>query len=59
MYICYAMKTPEGLAQVIQDVCWRDSAKLANFGQRAREFVLQNKNWARQGKRIYEFICRL
>lgn len=52
-------ETPEGLAQLIQDVCSKDPAELEQLGQRAREFVLLNKNWTRQGERIYEFICNL
>ena len=52
-------ETPEGLAQLIQEVCSKDPAELERFGQRAREFVLQNKNWIRQGQRIYEFISTL
>lgn len=52
-------ETPEGLAQVIQEVCSKDPAELEQFAQRAREFVLRNKNWIRQGERIYEFICSL
>jgi len=52
-------ETPEGLAQIIQDVCSKDPAELEQFGQRAREFVLHNKNWTLQGQRIYEYICSL
>ena len=58
LYFVYN-ETPEGLAQVIQKVCSKDSNELNKFGQRAREFVLKNKNWEFQGKRIYDFICNL
>jgi len=49
-------ETPEGLAQLIEDVCSESATKLEQRGQQARDFVLQNKNWGCQGKRIYEFI---
>ena len=52
-------ETPDGLARLIQEVCTKDQAELTEFGQRAQTFVLQNKNWTRQGQRIYEFISTL
>ena len=52
-------ETPEGLAKVIKEVCSKESSELNKFGQRAREFVLRNKNWEYQGKCIYDFICNL
>jgi len=58
LYFVYD-ETPDGLAQVIQEVCSRDPNELKKFGQRAREFIFKNKNWEYQGKRIYDFICNL
>jgi glycosyltransferase involved in cell wall biosynthesis len=52
-------ETPNGLAQLIEDVCSQGTVELEQYGQQARDFVIQNKNWVRQGKRIYEFIRQL
>lgn len=52
-------ETPEGLACLIRDVCSKPSAELDEFGRRARTFMLQTKNWTIQGRRVYEFICKL
>ena len=50
-------ETPEGLAASIEAVCARED--LTAFGERAREFVLREKNWERQGARVYDFISQL
>jgi glycosyltransferase involved in cell wall biosynthesis len=52
-------ETPEGLAHLIREVCSKPSTEIDEFGRRARVFVLQNKNWTIQGRRVYEFICKL
>lgn len=52
-------ETPAGLARLIEAVCARSADDLAAFGQRARQFVVQEKNWRRQGQRIYDFLCSL
>lgn len=52
-------ETPEGLARLIQKVCSKDRSELDEFGKRAREFVMQNKTWTQQGRRIYEFLRTL
>lgn len=49
-------ETPEGMAAVIEEVCEDDPADLARRGERAREFVLREKNWRRQSGRVYNFI---
>ena len=52
-------ETPEGLAAVIQEVCERDPAEVARHAERARDFVLREKNWRRQGERVYNFVSEL
>lgn len=52
-------ETPEGLASLLTDVCARPAFELGEFGSRAQEFILQTKNWSIQGRRVYEFICKL
>lgn len=52
-------ETPNGLAQLIEDVCSEGAVELEQRGQLARDFVLQNKNWICQGERIYEFVSKL
>ncbi len=49
-------ETPEGLAALLLQLREWPPEQLDSFGQRAREFVLQEKNYRRQGKRIVEFI---
>jgi len=58
LYFVYD-ETPEGLAKIIQEVCSKNPEELKEFGQQAREFVLRNKNWTVQGRKIYNFICNL
>ena len=50
-------ETPEGLAASIETVCARED--LTGFGERAREFVLREKNWQVQGARVYDFVSEL
>lgn len=52
-------ETPEGLALAIQGVCEKTQAELTEFGKNARDFVLGEKSWTRQGVRIHEFLCSL
>ena len=57
-YLLWAREeTPEGLAASIEAVCARED--LTAFGERAREFVLREKNWERQGARVYNFVSQL
>lgn len=51
--------TPEELARLLIYVCVKPAFELAEFGSRAREFILQTRNWSIQGRRVYEFICKL
>ena len=52
-------ETPEGLAALIQRVCEMPAAELDAFGRAAREFVLRNKSWKRQGERVLELVRRV
>ena len=52
-------ETPDGLARLLREVCSKPPAELDEFGRRACEFVLRNKNWTVQTQRIYEFIRSL
>ena len=52
-------ETPEHLARLIIEVCNKASVELDDFGCRARDFVRTQKNYLRQGERIYQFIRSL
>jgi glycosyltransferase involved in cell wall biosynthesis len=52
-------ETPGGLAALLQETIDRPGDELAELGARGREFVLREKNWGRQAKRVYEFIGSL
>jgi len=49
-------ETPLGLAKLLQEVCEKPLAELSEIGQRARSFVLREKNYLRQGERMFQFI---
>jgi hypothetical protein len=49
-------ETPFGLAKLLQEVCEKPLTELSEIGQRARSFVLREKNYLRQGKRMFRFI---
>jgi len=49
-------ETPEGLACLLTNICEKPAFELNECGHQARKFVLQNKNWTIQGRRVYEFI---
>jgi len=46
-------ETPEALSALIFKIC---SSNNSTIGQSAREFVLREKDWLHQGRRVYEFI---
>lgn len=52
-------ETPEKVADTIRWVCSKDEAALASFGKRARDFVLETRNWNRQAQRIIQFLLGL
>ena len=49
-------ETPFGLAKRLQEVCEKPLTELSEIGQRARSFVLREKNYLRQGERMFKFI---
>ena len=51
-------ETPLGLAKLLQEVCEKPQTELSDIGQRARRFVMREKNYLRQGERIFKFIQR-
>lgn len=56
-YINYVPdNNPLTLARVIQDVCELSEEEWAIMGQKAQKFVLENKNYKVQAKRILDFI---
>ncbi len=50
---------PEGLKDTIVAVCSKDQAELNEFGKRASQFILMNKNPITQVGKIYEMINKL
>ena len=56
-YINYVPdNAPETLAATIQKVCEMSSDERKKMGQRARDFVLEEKNNVKQTKRILDFV---
>jgi glycosyltransferase involved in cell wall biosynthesis len=49
-------ESPSGFAALLQEVCHKTSRELAAIGRRAREFVVSEKNYLRQGERILKFV---
>jgi glycosyltransferase involved in cell wall biosynthesis len=49
-------ETPEGLATLLQQLREQPLEQLDDLGQRGRDFVLQQKNYRQQGRRMVEFI---
>lgn len=54
-----APETAEGLADALERVAGWPAAQRACRGSGAREFVLRNKSWASQARRVHEFISSL
>lgn len=52
-------ESPEYLARLIIEVCNKSPEELDDFGCKARDFVRTQKNYRRQGERIYNFMCSL
>jgi glycosyltransferase involved in cell wall biosynthesis len=52
-------ETPEGLAALLRQLREQPPEKLDALGRRGRDFVLQEKNYRQQGKRIVAFIERI
>lgn len=47
---------PRDIADIIMEVCEKPQGELDDFGQKAREFVLENKNSEVQAKKIIDMI---
>lgn len=59
-YVFVPMKEdPEGLKDTILAVCSKDQVELNEFGKRASQFILMNKNPIKQVGKIYEMINKL
>lgn len=57
-YIHYiAENNPEKIAEKIKAVCEDSEENRVQFGERARRFILENKNSDIQAQKIMEFIC--
>lgn len=52
-------ETPERMAQAIDSILSRDKADLRQKAILAREFVIKEKNWPTQSKKIIRFIKRI
>lgn len=52
-------ESPQALASLIQEVCSKPAEELREFGESSRRFVMTQKNYRRQGERIYEFMQSL
>jgi hypothetical protein len=52
-------ETAAGLASKIEETCSKPEEQLELFGLSARDFILQNKNWALQAQRISKFLSSL
>ena len=49
-------ETIDGYAKALADALSRTEDELVNFGQKAKKFVLENKNYIIQTRRIIELI---
>ena len=49
-------ETPEGLATLLRQLREEPRKQLDDLGRRGRDFVLREKNYRRQGRRLVEFI---
>lgn len=49
----------EGLSQSIHEICSKSADELSSVGANARSFVLTQKNWSQQARRIMDFLCTL
>jgi glycosyltransferase involved in cell wall biosynthesis len=52
-------ESPEYIARLITEICFKSELELGHFGRKARDFVMKEKNYLIQGKRLYDFICTL
>lgn len=52
-------ETPVALANLVEEVCQLPPKDLLEFGARAREYVLNNKNWDVQAERVKDFLVEI
>jgi glycosyltransferase involved in cell wall biosynthesis len=52
-------ETEEGMCQTLQEILNKDSEELFRFGEKAKEFVLKEKNNISQAKKLIEFAATL
>lgn len=52
-------ETPLALARMIQEVCALPAEIREELGERARNYVLRNKTWEIESRRMYEFLEQL
>jgi glycosyltransferase involved in cell wall biosynthesis len=52
-------ETPESLARLLVDLCSRPERELAEMGARGRDFVLSERRWGSQGRRVYDLVERV
>lgn len=58
IYFCEE-ETPVGLSKTIVSVCEKNPSDLKAFGERAKQFVLNNKTSFIQGEKIYNLIKQI
>lgn len=54
-----AADTPRGLAEALREVCALPAEARLRTGAAARDFVLREKSWERQARRVHDFISSL
>jgi glycosyltransferase involved in cell wall biosynthesis len=54
-----APDTAAGLAEAVRALCALPAEERRRRGAEAREFVLRNKSWERQARRVHDFISSL
>ena len=52
-------ETPESLARLLVDLCSRPEGELAAIGARGRDFVLSERRWESQARRVYDLVERV
>ncbi|MEM4406493.1 MAG: glycosyltransferase [Candidatus Methanomethylicaceae archaeon] len=52
-------ETPEALAALIESVCAMPHDELKAFGENGRGFVLKEKTWEAQIRKLYQFLMRV
>lgn len=50
---------PKDIAHRIMEVCEKSQSKLDDFGEKAKQFVLENKNSVVQAKKIIDMITMI